>query len=250
MATQEPGTTLDIAIGSIVSCRDGRVGRLDHVLLDPQTGIIQALVVRRGALLGRDVIVPAGKVTWIEEGEIRIDADRAALEEFPAYRPARSDEQITAEVQERLAAQELTRDEPGIAAHGHGGVLRLSGVVHTEEVRQAAAEVAGAVPGVREVQNGLLIGPNVAQAVIEALVHDPRTAGAVIDAGFSAGGLTLRGQVRTVQEKEAAVSVARSVADVVAVIDELEIQPDAARGHGPSSVESQLAALGRIGPPR
>jgi len=243
-----PAEETPIGRGTRVTCGEGLVGRLDHVLLDPKTDIVQALVVRKGHLLGRDVIVPASQVEWIAEDEIHIDADRATLEEFPAYHPAHSDEQIAAEVQARLVAHERTSGETAITAQTQAGVVHLNGVVRTETAKRAAVEVAGTVHGVWEVKNGLLTDSDVAQTVVEALAHDARTARAVIEVTASGGSLTLQGQVCTVREKEAAVAIAGGVAGVSAVIDELEVRADAGRRSGPPpSLDSLLAIANRVG---
>jgi osmotically-inducible protein OsmY len=187
-------------------------------------------------------------VEWIGEDEIRIEADRAALENLPEYHPALTDEQITAEVQARLATHEQTRGETAVAALTRDGVVRLSGVVHTEEAKRAAAAVAGAVAGVWEVENGLLVGRDLAQTVDEALAHDARTAQEVIESTYSDGCLTLRGQVRGAREKEAAVEIAQAIEGVTAVIDELEVQAGAKRRSGPApSPDSLLAIASRLG---
>jgi osmotically-inducible protein OsmY/sporulation protein YlmC with PRC-barrel domain len=244
MATEE----VPVGRGTRITCRDGQLGRVDHVLLDPKTNIVQAVVARRGHLLGKDVVIPVAQVEWIAEDEIHIDADRATLEDLPEYHPVRTDEQITAEVLARLATQEQTRDEPTIAAEMRDGVVHLSGVVRTEEAKRAAAIAAGAVAGVWEVENGLLVGRDLAQIVDDALAHDARTAQAVIESTYSDGSLTLRGQVRYAREKEAAVAIAGNVRGVAAVIDELEIEADANRRSGSApSLNSMLDSGSRLG---
>ncbi len=77
------GEEIPIGRGTRITCRDGQVGRLDHVLLDPESDTVHALVVRTRHLLGKDVIVPADRVAWIAEDEIRINADHSPLEGLP-----------------------------------------------------------------------------------------------------------------------------------------------------------------------
>ena len=98
------GAEIPVGRGTRVSCRHGSLGRLDHVLLDPKSDRVEALVVRKGLLLSKDVIVPVSWVEAVEEDEIILAADKAMLEKLPEYRPSRSDEQITADVQRALAA--------------------------------------------------------------------------------------------------------------------------------------------------
>ena len=239
------GPAVPVSRGTRVTCRDGELGRLDHVLLDPQTGAVRALVVRKGHLLTKDVSVPVGWVESIGEDEITLDADRALLEKLPEYRPARADAQITADVQQALAADARTRGQD-IGVNTTEGVVHLNGVVRSEEARQAAGEAARRVAGVWEVKDdGLLSESALARAVSEALLRDPRTTQAVIEVTCLGGSVTLRGQVRTPQEKAAAVEIARAVPGVAAVIDELEVQPDAERKRWPeAAAESWLRGGG------
>jgi hypothetical protein len=69
-----PAQEIPVGRGTRVTYREGALGRLDHVLLDPETGVVRALVVRKGHLLAKDVV----------------DADRALLERLPEYRTHRS----------------------------------------------------------------------------------------------------------------------------------------------------------------
>jgi uncharacterized protein YrrD len=83
----------EVAIGrdTRVTYHDGSLGRLDHVLLDPTSGAVRALVVSKGHLLARDIVVPISWIETVGEDEIGLAADRALLEKLPTYDPARSD---------------------------------------------------------------------------------------------------------------------------------------------------------------
>jgi len=233
-----------------VTCHDGYVGHLDDLLLDPVSHSIRALVLRKGHLLHKDVLIPAQLVSWIAAEEIGLDADRTLLEKLPEYRPADINDQITVEIEAQLAICERTRSE-SIAVWTQEGAVRLSGLVSSEAVKQAAMEVVGAVPGVLQVMNGLLTGPDVARAVAEALTHDAQTAQMVVEATTSDGGLTLRGWVRTAAEKAEAVAVARAVPGVTAVIDELEVHGETFHMFGRAPEEASTVALASaLGTPR
>jgi hypothetical protein len=77
--------------GARVLCPAGLVGHVDHVLVDPDTDAVRALVVRQGPLLATDVLVPVDWVETVTAEEIVIGADRARLAHLPAYRLAHSD---------------------------------------------------------------------------------------------------------------------------------------------------------------
>lgn len=228
--------------GTRIALGEQTVGRLDHVLLDPHTEAVRALVVRRDHLGHRDVIVPVEWVQAVTEEEVLLDADRAALVQAPEYRPARSDEEISAAVRAELAAHPHTRGKGSIGVYTEAGVVRLRGAVGTEEARQAASRVAAALPHVWEVDNGVLVESAVVAAVDEALAHDARTARAAIDVTCQGDGLTLSGRVRTEVERDAALEVARGVTGVTVVLDELEVRPDAARRLWPEPDADTLMA--------
>lgn len=86
-----PGTEVAVGRGTHVSCRDGALGRVDHVLVDPDTSRVCSLVVRKGRLLPKDFIVPSGWVKSVSENEIVLAADCKMLERLPEYRPATTD---------------------------------------------------------------------------------------------------------------------------------------------------------------
>jgi osmotically-inducible protein OsmY len=160
------------------------------------------------------------------------------------------DDQITATIEAQLAVCEETRGQP-IAVWTHAGVVRLSGRVPSEAVKDAANDVALAVPGVLQVLNGLLTGPDLARAVAQALAGDARTAGIAVDAAASDGEVTLRGWVHTAGEKEAAREVARTVPGVTTLLDELEVRAEGARRVGVWPEEASAAALASaLGAPR
>jgi osmotically-inducible protein OsmY len=212
-------------------------------LLDPPSGAVRALVVRKGRLLAKDVIVPVSWVKAVEEDEIVLGADQSLLNKLPEYRPARTDTAITADVQQALADDERTRGR-GILVRVAQGVVHLRGVVSTGEAKQAAAEAAGRVEGVWEVEhNELLAESAVAKAVRDTLARDPRTTQVAIDVSYLGGKVTLLGQVRSAAEKSAAVEIASRVPGVAAVIDELEIRADAKRKSWPAAATEHLAQV-------
>ncbi|MBI2953055.1 MAG: PRC-barrel domain-containing protein [Chloroflexi bacterium] len=66
-----PEEAVDITEGTDVRCVDGKIGIVDEVVVDSETGRVTAFIVRKGTLLTKDVTVP---VTWIKS------ADRDAIE--------------------------------------------------------------------------------------------------------------------------------------------------------------------------
>jgi hypothetical protein len=68
-----------------IESHEGRLGMLDHVVLEEPGDTMQSLVVRTGRLHGKAVIVPAEQIERIDEGSIAISADAAQVRTLPTY---------------------------------------------------------------------------------------------------------------------------------------------------------------------
>jgi uncharacterized protein YrrD len=151
--------------GQRVVCRDGEVGPLDLVLLDPDSRRVTHFVVRRGGLLGRDTIVPVEWVREITRDQVVLDVYRGQLEQLPAYRP---DEEITDDVLEAL--WDHSDLPPGelqlVGVRTRDGVVELDGHTLTEGAKATIEAVARSVPGVLGVRNRLQSLDALAAAVV------------------------------------------------------------------------------------
>jgi sporulation protein YlmC with PRC-barrel domain len=75
-----------LSIGATIRCRDGVAGKLKYVVVDPEDGEVTHLIVSRGKLLRRDIVVP---VSWVERepaGEIVLNATAKELNDLPEYK--------------------------------------------------------------------------------------------------------------------------------------------------------------------
>lgn len=123
------------------------------------------------------------------------------------------------------------------------GVATLTGSVPTAEARTTAGEVAGAVPGVRRVENRLEVRPAAAARaapertisehlddaalVVEvrfALSLDAALEGAAITPSVVRGEVTLRGEVQDAAQRARALARVRAVPGVAAVHDALRVR--------------------------
>ena len=79
-----PAGELAICSGMHVAASDGNVGRLDELILDPKTGDITHLLMRKGHLWGKkDVAVPASVIDRVETDTVHLNVDKAAVEAMP-----------------------------------------------------------------------------------------------------------------------------------------------------------------------
>jgi sporulation protein YlmC with PRC-barrel domain len=233
-----PSEDVPIGRGTRITCFDGRIGRLNHVIVDPQTDHVMALIVRTGHLHGKDVVISAGRIAWIGENEIHVDVDRASVPVLPEYSPAAIDEYITSQVELQSATHEKTGSEPSTATH-QVDAAPLPQVALSDAERPAMTERAstGAHAEMIEMPDGW----DLVRTISDVLAHNARTARAVVDVNYNDGSVILRGHVSGMQEKLAVVESARSVQGVGALIDETEIQAD--RHQVPMPTSSQLSAL-------
>jgi uncharacterized protein YrrD len=79
-------TGYDFKIGAPVLTDEDEVGRLKYVVVDSDAGMVTHLVVERGRLLRRDIVVPIGWVEHADAHGIRLNAKMAELDALPEYR--------------------------------------------------------------------------------------------------------------------------------------------------------------------
>lgn len=154
----------------------------------------------------------------------------------------RADSEIRSEVEQALRRDALV-DDGLISVRVENGEVQLSGTAGSAaEKRQARYD--GWVAGVKSVDASELevarwardddlrkdkyvykSDEELAEAVEDALLYDPRVASFKVDADVSAGVVTLRGTVDNLKAKNAAERDARNVVGVVSVVNRLRIRP-------------------------
>jgi hyperosmotically inducible periplasmic protein len=120
--------------------------------------------------------------------------------------------------------------------HSHSyvrdGIAHLRGQVHDRRVARRAIRAALRVPGLQGVHNELVLhadplsrDPNEALVgrVIEAMRRDGRVSPSQVMPSVADGVLVLSGQVDSIEDHDAALEVARSVAGVREVVDRIRI---------------------------
>jgi len=220
-APKQATNTVTIERGHRVQGRDGVVGRVDHVLIDRESGIIRLLVVDRGPL-SDGLILPMALVTSVEGDTVMCALGEEELDSLYRYR-ARDDVDIMVELKARISG---VLDAESIEMHLNGGILRLAGMVADVRTKRRVEAAARSVLGVLDVQNDLDTGTALQARVTEALARDRRTALSDIQVVAGVGVVTLRGQVDAQEIREAAAEVASSQDGVRAVDNELVIVRD------------------------
>jgi len=109
------------------------------------------------------------------------------------------------------------------------GVVTLDGAVEHQYQRDEALQVTGHVPGVVAVENNIQLvpsmpdGPDVQHAIKKALERDAKIEAERLDVETSPGTVTLKGNVHSVYERDAAVAAAWAAPGVRHVDDQLNI---------------------------
>lgn len=201
---------------------DGKIGTVDHVIVDRESAAIKLLVVDRG-LLRDHVVIPAERVTDVNDKRIRVGLSDAQIEDLYHYTP-RSPVDILPEVKDRLARIPVDPDSIGIGLDG--GIITLSGVVPNARIRRRILGTVGPIEGILHIEDKLDTAETIQARVVSALRSDPRTDIADIDVIAKQGMVTLKGQVDCQEIKDAARAIAARQKGVAEVINDLEIEDD------------------------
>lgn len=81
---------MHIDLHARVLTRDGEpAGKVEHVVIDPQTNEVTDFVVSTGGFLGNDLLVPRAEIDQVsgEGEELRLRLDKHEFEQLPRYQP-------------------------------------------------------------------------------------------------------------------------------------------------------------------
>lgn len=84
---QIPEGELSIHSGMHIHATDGRMGKLDTLMLDPESGEITHLLMREGHLWGKkDIAIPISAVDYTDASEIHVKLDKDAVHDLPTVK--------------------------------------------------------------------------------------------------------------------------------------------------------------------
>jgi sporulation protein YlmC with PRC-barrel domain len=88
---QVPLGEIEVHPGMEVQASDGKVGKMDELILDPKTGNITHIQMREGHLWGKkDVAIPVSDVDFVDEKTIYLTTAKADVKNLPAVSVKRS----------------------------------------------------------------------------------------------------------------------------------------------------------------
>lgn len=219
------GVDSDLAVierGTLVKNAQERIGQVDHLLVDVESGKVTHLVLRKG-FIPYHPILPISEVTGVSNEVITVDLTEKEIQALPRYR-SRSAEDIQAELRDRLVEQGFDLAQMKIEIVG--SIVQLMGWVPNVAAKRHAEAVARAVEGVIDVENLLDTDIAIETRVVQALLSDPRTHVSVIEVINESGIVTLQGKVDHIEIRDAAQEIASSQPGVLSVVNALEVQPD------------------------
>jgi osmotically-inducible protein OsmY len=125
--------------------------------------------------------------------------------------PSMPDQQVIDEIRARYVRADHVHNPREIAVSAKAGTVTLRGTVSSPNQRRVAAEIAQSVPGVRTVENELVVDPRdhwedgeIRGAALQALISSPDVPEDDVDVTVANRWLTLRGQVKHQYESDAA----------------------------------------------
>jgi sporulation protein YlmC with PRC-barrel domain len=90
VAQEVPAGEMALYSGMEVEAADGKVGKLDELVLDSNSGEVKSLRMRRGHLWGeREITIPVGNIDLIDTRTVYLKIDKAAVEALPAEKVGR-----------------------------------------------------------------------------------------------------------------------------------------------------------------
>ena len=140
------------------------------------------------------------------------------------------DERLSADVRVALADDGRLDHPKDIAVSCRDGWVALRGTVSTPRQRSTAQEIARSVRGVRGVESELHVDlrdrwldDELRGVALQALIADDRVPIERVDATVSDGWLTLKGEVESQSDSDAAFAAVRELPGVGGITNEIKV---------------------------
>jgi uncharacterized protein YrrD len=82
---EKPPGSVDLSADTVVNCTDGLAGTVDRVLTEGGTDRVTHLIVRRGALIVRDIMAPAELIASTDEETVQLSISQEELDRLPEF---------------------------------------------------------------------------------------------------------------------------------------------------------------------
>jgi osmotically-inducible protein OsmY len=227
----------------------------EALLQDPRTEVADITVDTNDGIVTLVGSVPTVSAKQYADLEAKkITGVRGVVNALSVTPSLRFDADITQDVRKRLiTSASITSDSLHVTVHQ--GQVTLAGTVASWAERQEAGLLAGAVRGVKDVTNQLVVQyPNarpdaeIQHDVMTTLARDVYLTGLPITASVQNGVVTLEGEVGTAYQQERAGEEARLIWNVVGVTNNLTVvwqESLGTRQQRPAPTDAQLTAAVR-----
>lgn len=202
-----------------------RVGSVDHVVIDKDARKLLYLVVRLPRIRHRRVVVAASQVKDWQPDAVVLKLDKEALYALPPYVPARQDATLARLVRQAIGALGVDVEHLGVFVD-KGHVL-LRGHSASQDDRRRIESATRSVPGVLSVTNEITTDRELELRVQQRLLADPVASLYPVDVIVKNRIATVVGKVPSSGVQDVILEIIRNTPDIVSVIDELAIEPQA-----------------------
>jgi len=115
---------------TVYSAQGDKVGKVDRVVIDPNSKEVTHLVIRKGFLLVDDKVLPISLVASADEGRVQLREDAGILEELPnfeetSYVPLDQIDALQAEYREGHAQPVYYYPTPDFTSLGRTGMMAI-----------------------------------------------------------------------------------------------------------------------------
>lgn len=108
----------DFNIGTTVHCKNGKCGKLQKLVVDPENMKVTDLIVQQGLILTEDRVVPVSDVDRATEDYVMLSINDIDLEDYPEYNSYKVDEVDPKSYQKAIRSYYIA-SPVGISPAGH-----------------------------------------------------------------------------------------------------------------------------------
>jgi osmotically-inducible protein OsmY len=226
--------------GQKVYCGDGYAGKVVALRPSPEKKH-QSFVVETGMLFRHRYIVPCEWLDRIEADRVYLSAKKDDLRALPEERP---DPILVIEVKRALREEAIVRgaEIKDIHVSARQGFINLDGYVPDPAQKARAENAARQIPGILEVENGLVTDEELKRAVASAVAQIFDSSEDGISVSAQRGYITLSGNVSSVEARMAAETQAGSVPQIRGVLNTLRVPNLAVEFPEPRALQPSIGA--------
>jgi osmotically-inducible protein OsmY len=118
-------------IGATVHCKNGKCGKLQKLVVDPENMEVTNLIVSKGLILREDRVVPVSDVDRATEEYVMLSINDKKLENYPEYRPYNFD---VVGMNSKKKTFGFNYISPRVSPYGFGSAGRYLPVIHRQSV--------------------------------------------------------------------------------------------------------------------